>query len=265
MEGDAPSLLLGSTTGPEPWSAIGIDWSAPFCETAVLYGAGVADAENDSCAGRSCDDWRRRRADAQTGLLARFEFKPGAYGVPSVSAPGVIASVSAVGTAPTTYETYPNDFDATLRGVSGATTVADAVAGPVYYQFNLASAGGLPQTVLMSFNAAAGSLTRPRGFVVRCSLDGYTSDRYVHFFAAGTSLRDRTPHTVSVAIGGAATASIRIYSIVGLGTINHLNDVRFLDESPNPVPTMSEWAMILFGTILAGGTALYIQRRRQSV
>lgn len=29
-----------------------------------------------------------------------------------------------------------------------------------------------------------------------------------------------------------------------------------------PVPTMSEWAMILFGLILAGGAALYIQRRQ---
>lgn len=29
-----------------------------------------------------------------------------------------------------------------------------------------------------------------------------------------------------------------------------------------PVPTLSEWAMILFGTMLAGGAALFIQRRR---
>jgi len=29
------------------------------------------------------------------------------------------------------------------------------------------------------------------------------------------------------------------------------------------VPTLSEWAMIMFGTALAGGAALYIQRRRQ--
>ena len=34
-------------------------------------------------------------------------------------------------------------------------------------------------------------------------------------------------------------------------------------STPTPVPTMSEWAMILFGTVLAGGAALYIQRRRQ--
>lgn len=32
-----------------------------------------------------------------------------------------------------------------------------------------------------------------------------------------------------------------------------------------PVPTLSEWAMILFGAVLAGGAALLIQRRRQIV
>lgn len=32
--------------------------------------------------------------------------------------------------------------------------------------------------------------------------------------------------------------------------------------APAAVPTLSEWAMILFGTILAGGAALYIQRRK---
>lgn len=35
--------------------------------------------------------------------------------------------------------------------------------------------------------------------------------------------------------------------------------------APAAVPTLSEWAMILFGTLLAGGAALYIQRRRQTV
>ncbi|WP_367118068.1 IPTL-CTERM sorting domain-containing protein, partial [uncultured Brevundimonas sp.] len=31
------------------------------------------------------------------------------------------------------------------------------------------------------------------------------------------------------------------------------------------VPTMSEWAMILLGTILAGGAALYIQRQQRAI
>ncbi|OYX55560.1 MAG: hypothetical protein B7Y86_12945 [Brevundimonas subvibrioides] len=35
--------------------------------------------------------------------------------------------------------------------------------------------------------------------------------------------------------------------------------------APVPVPTLSEWALILFGLILAGGAALYIQRRQMAV
>lgn len=31
---------------------------------------------------------------------------------------------------------------------------------------------------------------------------------------------------------------------------------------PDTVPTLSEWAMILFGALLAGGAALHVQRRR---
>ena len=34
--------------------------------------------------------------------------------------------------------------------------------------------------------------------------------------------------------------------------------------APAPVPTFSEWAMILFGLMLAGGAALYIQRRQMA-
>ena len=34
--------------------------------------------------------------------------------------------------------------------------------------------------------------------------------------------------------------------------------------APAPVPTVSEWAMILLGALLAGGAALTIQRRRMA-
>lgn len=34
-------------------------------------------------------------------------------------------------------------------------------------------------------------------------------------------------------------------------------------QAPTPVPTMSEWAMILFSLLLAGGAALYVQRRQR--
>lgn len=38
-----------------------------------------------------------------------------------------------------------------------------------------------------------------------------------------------------------------------------------LGAPPPPVPTLTEWAMILFGVLLAGGAMLMIQRRRLNV
>ncbi|MBX9709202.1 MAG: IPTL-CTERM sorting domain-containing protein [Caulobacteraceae bacterium] len=35
-----------------------------------------------------------------------------------------------------------------------------------------------------------------------------------------------------------------------------------LAPPPAPIPTLSEWAMILLGLMLAGGAALCIQRRQ---
>ncbi|HEY1071806.1 IPTL-CTERM sorting domain-containing protein [Brevundimonas sp.] len=51
--------------------------------------------------------------------------------------------------------------------------------------------------------------------------------------------------------GGSTVAGVRAGD--GLVSITYV--------SPAPVPTMSEWAMILLGVMLAGGAALYIQRR----
>lgn len=48
-------------------------------------------------------------------------------------------------------------------------------------------------------------------------------------------------------------------------TFSHL-DAYFIavfgPEPPASIPTMTEWAMVLLGVMLAGGAALYIQRRR---
>lgn len=43
-----------------------------------------------------------------------------------------------------------------------------------------------------------------------------------------------------------------------------LTNPSYTITAPTPVPTLSEWAMILFGTVLAGAAALTIHRRRQS-
>ncbi|WP_428151080.1 IPTL-CTERM sorting domain-containing protein [Brevundimonas sp.] len=55
--------------------------------------------------------------------------------------------------------------------------------------------------------------------------------------------------------GGATTAGVR----VGDGQVT----VTYIPVAP--VPTLSEWGMILFGVVLAGSAALYVQRRRMMV
>lgn len=61
-----------------------------------------------------------------------------------------------------------------------------------------------------------------------------------------------------------------VLTAITVGGVDHLTcgaDRLLLTPvaAPTPVPTLSEWAMILLGVLLAGGAALTIQRRRASV
>lgn len=45
---------------------------------------------------------------------------------------------------------------------------------------------------------------------------------------------------------------------------NSVTNVMITGVGASTVPTMTEWAMILFGLMLAGGAALYVQRRQMT-
>lgn len=56
----------------------------------------------------------------------------------------------------------------------------------------------------------------------------------------------------------------------GVTTVRSSHDSRFVADfafvaPPPPVPTLSEWALILFGMVLAGAAFLHLQRRRLNV
>lgn len=55
---------------------------------------------------------------------------------------------------------------------------------------------------------------------------------------------------------------IRLATTSASGSQTNFDNVRVTRTAPAPVPTMTEWAMIFFGMILAGGAVLYIQRRQ---
>lgn len=62
-------------------------------------------------------------------------------------------------------------------------------------------------------------------------------------------------------VSSAAANNYAVFSGSGVSTLRELI-LTPTAVAPASVPTMSEWAMILFGLGLAGGAALYIQRRR---
>jgi hypothetical protein len=70
--------------------------------------------------------------------------------------------------------------------------------------------------------------------------------------------------TIALAGGGfftCANAACTAGSYIG-GTFATSGTIQ--GSAAGPVPTMSEWAMIILGTMLAGGAARYIQRRKQA-
>jgi len=61
-----------------------------------------------------------------------------------------------------------------------------------------------------------------------------------------------------------ATNTASTDGIFGGGLSTDIRDLVLTRAGPAPVPTLSDWAMILFGLILAGGAAVYIQRREMA-
>ena len=66
----------------------------------------------------------------------------------------------------------------------------------------------------------------------------------------------------SVAGAAGSVGTVDLAAAPGATVTGSLISGSPLPPAPAPVPTLSEWAMILFGTLLAGGAALYIQRRQ---
>lgn len=77
---------------------------------------------------------------------------------------------------------------------------------------------------------------------------------------AGTMVRLAIINVLQSTSAGTGAPVPNGYSVIGGSNIRAV--VAVVAPPPAPVPTLSEWAMILFGSVLAGGAALYLQRRR---
>lgn len=104
------------------------------------------------------------------------------------------------------------------------------------------------------------------GTVVTITGTGLTAATSVTFGGVAA-----TTVTVDSATKITATAPARPAGIVDVlvttpgGTSANTAADNFLYVAPAPVPTLSEWAMILMGTVLAGAAALIVRRRQASI
>lgn len=79
----------------------------------------------------------------------------------------------------------------------------------------------------------------------------------------GLVVNSATQITVTTPAHAVGTVDVQVTTPVGTSLNSVADD--FVYAVPASVPTLSEWAMILFGLLLAGSAALYIQRRQPAV
>lgn len=203
----------------------------------------------------------------------------------SVIAGGVLAigllTAGAAAAAPISY-TYSGEGTGTVNGVpftsqaysfvvNGDTT---AVTGPGN-TINAVTSGTI--TIAGTACSAGCSFTTPGLYRVNSAFQGSTIIGIEVTATPGTALNEffspSSPDLsiVTAPITAAATNGFAPYSIVATsgGPVQIISNTgplpTFSSTLPATVPTLSEWAMILFGVLLAGGAAMMVQRRRLNV
>lgn len=106
-----------------------------------------------------------------------------------------------------------------------------------------------PVTVPDWYSGQPGAFAIANGRVADTVLEPSSTAPLLYAYAFPISAANATKTVVSLGLSNPVGANV---SVLGVAAA----------PPPAPVPTLSEWAMILFGTVLAGGAALYIQRRR---
>lgn len=148
-----------------------------------------------------------------------------------------------------------------LTSQAEATCTSADCGSAAFDRQGVSNASVTPLPSVLSLSPTSGPTSG--GTSVTITGSGFTGATSVTFGgtpAAGFTLVSPTQITATSPAGGVGPADVRVTTSNGVSANTAADD--FTYGVVAPVPTMSEWAMILFGTILAGGAALYIQRRR---
>ncbi len=139
---------------------------------------------------------------------------------------------------------------------------SECANGSNYRTFSARIVANLP--AVSSLSVQSGPATGGNSVTITGSNLGSASAVTFGVTPASITANTATSITVTVPAQVAGAVDVRVTTNAGISANTSADDYTY-NLSPQPVPTMTEWAMMLFGTILAGGAALYIQRRRQLI
>lgn len=155
--------------------------------------------------------------------------------------------------------------NAAVAGVTGGHAQSSA-SGPAtcgLYQTVTLPAGSSNLTVSLGTSSSGNDAPDRSSLQIRSTANAVLATLYSRTGdQAVDNVQTRGPYDLSAYAG----QTVRVYfeTVHNSGPYVQRIDNVVLDAGAGPaaVPTMSEWAMILLGAILAGGAALWIQRRR---
>lgn len=136
---------------------------------------------------------------------------------------------------------------------SGSTDAATALANNSYFTITINAVGGQTFDLdTLSYKVGKGGDSDPRGYFIRSSLDGYTSDLYSETLPLGSQ---QAPALRTVPLAGftdLTTVTFRFYIFTPSFDEYSVDwsEVSFLGSAP--IPSLSEWGTILLFLLLAG-------------
>lgn len=145
-------------------------------------------------------------------------------------------------------------------------TCADSTCTGIAYTRQGVANASLTQAVSVS-NLSPNSGSTLGGTSVTITGSGFTGATGVTFGgtpAASFTIVSASQITATAPARGVGVADVIVTTPNGVSANTAADNFTYV-VPPAAVPTLSEWAMILFGSILAGGAAMYIERRRQFV
>lgn len=177
-------------------------------------------------------------------------------------------------------QTFRRNFAGVAAGILGLALAGAAAAAPVNWTVNATFADTSTMTGTFTYDAATDTVSNVN--VVR-NATTYTAgvsngvDTVIWFYvpSGGPSQVGQSTVAYAVAVpmtdaGGVLPIAQKGYGVCQNAACQGLTGTveapvagdQISGAAPATVPTLSEWAMILFGLLLAGGAAWQVQRRR---